>query len=87
MSPGIARRVIELFRKLRPPESAEHNLTPHEIRVLKLMAAGHNVRTAARELKVSSNTIGFHLKTIYTKLRVHSKAEAVAKVLRQGVLR
>jgi DNA-binding NarL/FixJ family response regulator len=87
MSPGIARRVIELFRKFRPPESAEHNLTPHEIRVLKLMAAGYNVKTAARELNVSPNTVGFHLKTIYSKLQVHSKAEAVAKVLRQGLVR
>src|SRR5262249_43808165 len=58
MSPAIARRVVDLFRKFRPPESAEHNLTPHELRVLGLMAQGHNLRTAARELGVSANTAG-----------------------------
>jgi DNA-binding NarL/FixJ family response regulator len=87
MSPSIARRVMELFREFRPPESAGHSLTPHEIRVLRYMAEGHNAATAARELGVSANTVSFHLKNIYLKLQVHSKAEAVAKALRQGFLR
>lgn len=51
------------------------------------MAEGHNAKTAARELGVSANTVSFHMKNIYTKLHVHSKAEAVAKALRQGFLR
>lgn len=87
MSPAIARRVIDLFRQFRPPESATHNLTPHELRVLRMMSEGHNLKTAARELGVSVNTIGFHMKNIYLKLQVHSKAEAVAKALRRGLLR
>ena len=40
MSPGIARRVMELFRQLRPPDSADHDLTPHELRVLRLLEIG-----------------------------------------------
>jgi DNA-binding NarL/FixJ family response regulator len=87
MSPSIARRVMELFREFRPPESAGHRLTPHEVRVLRFMAEGHNAATAARELSVSTNTVSFHLKNIYVKLQVHSKAEAVAKALRRGFLR
>ena len=87
MSPSIARRVMALFREFRPPESAAHSLTPHEVRVLRFMAEGHNAATAARELGVSANTVSFHLKNIYAKLQVHSKAEAVAKALRQGFLR
>lgn len=87
MSPSVARRVIDLFRLFRPPESAGHHLTPHEVRVLRLMADGHNLKTAARELAVSGNTVNFHMKNIYAKLQVHSKAEAVAKALRQGLLR
>src|SRR6185503_1567208 len=38
MSPQIARRVIELFREVRPPARAPHDLTPHEVRVLKLIS-------------------------------------------------
>lgn len=87
LSPAVARRVMELFRKFRPPESAEHDLTPHEIRVLRLMAEGHNVASAAKVLGVTSHTVSYHMKNIYPKLQVHSKAEAVAKALRSGLLR
>lgn len=87
MSPGIARRVLELFRQFRPPEQSAHSMTAHEMRVLKLMAEGFSVRAAARQLEVSPNTVSFHLRSIYGKLAVHSRAEAVAKALRQGFLR
>jgi DNA-binding NarL/FixJ family response regulator len=36
MSPEVARRVIALFREIRPPERADYQLTPHETRLLKL---------------------------------------------------
>ena len=87
MSPEVAARVIRLFRDFRPPEPADHDLTPHEVRLLKLLAEGHNYKTAAAELKVSVNTISFHMKHIYEKLHVHSKSEAVAKALRSGIVR
>jgi DNA-binding NarL/FixJ family response regulator len=87
MSPEVARRVVSLFREIRPPEDAEYHLTPHEIRLLKLLVEGHNYKTAAAELSLSINTIGFHMKSIYEKLQVHSKSEAVAKGLRQHIVR
>ena len=37
MSPEIARRVVNLFREIRPPDRADYRLTPHELRLLKLM--------------------------------------------------
>lgn len=86
MSPEIARRVIELFRRVHPPAASDHDLTPHEVRILKLLVDGHNYKTAAAELGVSVNTIAFHIKHIYGKLQVHSKSEAVAKALRSGIL-
>lgn len=87
MSPEVARRVIGLFSRLRPAEKAEHNLTPHEVRLLQLFAEGHNYKTAAGQLNVSPNTIAFHMKHIYEKLHVHSKSEAVAKALRSQIVR
>ena len=81
MSPEVARRVIALFREIRPPERADYHLTPHETRLLKLFVEGHNYKTAAAELKVSVNTINFHVRSIYDKLQVHSRSEAVAKAL------
>ena len=81
MSPEVARRVITLFREIRPPERADYELTPHETRLLKLFVEGHNYKTAAAELGVSIHTVSFHLRSIYDKLQVHSKSEAVAKAL------
>lgn len=81
MSPEVARRVIALFREIRPPERADYALTPHETRLLKLLVEGHNYKTAAAELRVSVHTVSFHLRSIYEKLQVHSKSEAVAKAV------
>ena len=78
MSPEVAARVIKLFREVRPPEKIDHDLTPHETRLLKLLVEGHNYTTAAAGLGVSYNTIKFHMRHIYEKLQVHSKSEAVA---------
>jgi DNA-binding NarL/FixJ family response regulator len=81
MSPEVARRVIALFREIRPPDRAHYELTPHETRLLKLFVEGHNYKTAATELRVSVNTVNFHVRSIYSKLQVHSRSEAVAKAL------
>jgi len=86
MSPEIARRVLYLFRDIRPPEEASYQLTPHELRLLKLLVEGHSYKTAAAELGVSVKTISFHLQKIYEKLQVHSKSEAVAKALRNRLV-
>ena len=52
MSPEVARRVVALFREIRPPEQADYQLTPHEIRILALLVEGHNYKTAADQLDV-----------------------------------
>jgi DNA-binding NarL/FixJ family response regulator len=87
MSPEVARRIVALFREIRPPEQADYQLTPHEIRILTLLVEGHNYKTAADELNVSINTIRFHMRSIYEKLQVHSKSEAVSKALRNRIIR
>jgi DNA-binding NarL/FixJ family response regulator len=88
MSPEVAARVIALFREFRAPAPPpDHDLTPHEVRLLALLAEGHSYKTAATVLGNSVNTIAFHMKSIYTKLQVHSKSEAVAKALRNRIVR
>ena len=87
MSPEVARKVITLFRDFRPPERVDYDLTPHEIRLLKLLVEGHSYKTAASALSVSVNTVSFHLKSIYEKLQVHSKSEAVAKALQNRLIK
>ena len=86
MSPEVARRVVALFRDIRPPERANYQLTPHEVRLLKLLVEGYNYKTAAIELGVSFHTIHYHMRNIYDKLQVHSKSEAVSKALRDRLV-
>jgi DNA-binding NarL/FixJ family response regulator len=87
MSPEIARKVVALFRDFRPPERGNYDLTPHEERILKLLVEGHSKKTAAAALNVSFHTVSFHLRSIYEKLQVHSKSEAVAKALQQRLIK
>jgi DNA-binding NarL/FixJ family response regulator len=87
MSPEVAARVITLFREFRAPAPPDHDLTPHEVRLLTLLAEGHTFKTAAKALGNSVNTIAFHMKSVYAKLQVHSKSEAVAKALRTRIVR
>jgi DNA-binding NarL/FixJ family response regulator len=86
MSSEIARRVVELFRRFRPPEKAQYELTPHELRLLRLLVEGYSYKSAAAELGVTIHTVSFHVQNIYGKLRVHSKSEAVARALRENLL-
>ena len=87
ISPPVARRVIELFRDIRPPERSDYDLTPHEQRLLSMLVQGHNFKSAAAELRVTVHTISFHMRRIYEKLQVHSKSEAVSKALRERIVR
>ena len=87
MSPEVASRVVALFREFRPPSLADCHLTPHELRLLGLLTEGHSYKTAAATLATSVNTVAFHMKSIYAKLQVHSKSEAVAKALRHRIVR
>jgi DNA-binding NarL/FixJ family response regulator len=87
MTPEVAHQVVRLFREIRPPEKTDEQLTPHELRLLEMLAEGHNYETAAAELSVTTHTISFHLQRIYEKLHVHSKTEAVAKALRNRLIK
>lgn len=87
MTPEIAHKVITLFRDFRPREEPDEELTPHELRLLEMLVEGHNYKTAAAELGVTTHTISFHLQRIYEKLHVHSKTEAVAKALRNRLIK
>ena len=87
MSPAIARKVVTLFRTVRPPSEVAHDLTPQEMQLLRLLSEGHSYESAGANLNVSVNTVRNYVRSVYEKLHVHSKSEAVAKALRRGLLR
>jgi DNA-binding NarL/FixJ family response regulator len=87
MTPGIARRMLELFRdKLTPPNRQQYHLTEREREVLHLLVEGKSYRMIAAELFLSLDTIKTHIRNIYTKLHVNSGTEAVAKALRDRIV-
>jgi DNA-binding CsgD family transcriptional regulator len=75
-----------LFSHIRPPAHVDYGLSPHELRLLALLVDGHNFKTAAAEVGGSANTVAWYMRRIYEKLQVHSKSEAVAKALRDGIV-
>jgi len=86
MSPEIARSVVRLFRQTMPAPDRSYALTPQEVRLLGLLAQGHSYRSAGEQLHVTENTIRNYIRSIYDKLHVHSKSEAVTKALRRGII-
>jgi len=86
MSPEIARKVVTLFQKTGPPEKLDEELTPQEVRLLKLLSQGYSYQGTADRLHISVNTVRDYIRSIYDKLHVHSKSEAVSKALRSRLI-
>src|SRR6266481_2338263 len=87
MSPEIARKVVQLFQKTGPPEKFDEHLTAQEKRILEMLVQGYSYQRAADQLNISINTVRDYIRSIYDKLHVHSKSEAVAKALRNRLIR
>lgn len=88
MTPGIARRVLELFKtNLQPQQTNDtYNLTGQEKKVLQLLVEGRSYKLIAAELFVSIDTVKTHVRNIYAKLHVHSGTEAVSKAIRDRIV-
>jgi len=86
MSPEIARKVVTLFQNTGPTEKIEEQLTPQEVRLLKLLSEGYSYQGASDRLNISINTVRDYIRSIYEKLHVHSKSEAVTKALRSRII-
>ncbi len=74
MSTNIARMVVSSFHKNR-----QTPLSNRELEVLELLSSGKSYSTIANQLFVDKETVKSHIKNIYLKLEVHSKAEAIEK--------
>jgi DNA-binding NarL/FixJ family response regulator len=88
MTPGIARKVLELFKaNLQPLTPAkDYQLTNQEKKVLQLLVQGMSYKMIAAELFVSIDTVKTHVGKMYAKLHVHSGTEAVSLALRDKIV-
>ncbi|RME84719.1 MAG: response regulator [Caldilineae bacterium] len=78
---GTFRQVVRAALASRPAAGALALLTDRERQVLDCLVRGMSNKEIARELVISPNTVKRHLKAIYTKLEVNSRAAAVAKAM------
>lgn len=81
MSTQIARMVVNSF-KITPSDS----LTQRETEVLTQLCKGMSYKMIADALFISEETVRRHIKSIYRKLEVHSKSEAVAKAIKEKLV-
>jgi DNA-binding NarL/FixJ family response regulator len=86
MSSETALKVLEAFRRLVPAKSDQNVLTRREEEILQELVKGNSYKSTADHLFISVHTVRFHIRSIYEKLHVHSKSEAVAKALKEGLL-
>ncbi len=86
INPRIAKRVLELFSSMAPPEGKDYGLTPRERQILERMVEGRIKKEIASDLDMNYHTVDAHIRSIYTKLEVHTRAGAVAKALKERLL-
>lgn len=87
LTPLVARQVLSFFHK--PPKPAVHaqdDLTPREREILSLITNGITTDKIASGLFISPQTVRNHIKNIYGKLQVHSRAQAVSKAIREKLI-
>ena len=87
MSPGVARFVLEAFRRLPPPvpvaAAVEQRLTPREQEMVAAVEQGLSYKMIAARYFISVDTVNNHIRAVYRKLQVRSKGELMALMLRR----
>jgi len=82
MTPQLARRVVQFFAQPASETSPLARLTPGEKDFLDQLANGYAYKEIADRMKISIDTVRSYVRTVYEKLHVHSRTEAVVKYLR-----
>lgn len=85
LSPVIARKILRHFKK-EEPQNPDIELTERETEILTLVAKGLRRGDISQMLGISPHTVASHLKTIYGKLNVSTRAEATVEALRMGLI-
>ena len=80
MTPQLARRVVQYFSQ--SGDSTVSTLTPGEREFLDQLAKGYAYKEIADRMTISIDTVRSYVRTVYEKLHVHSRTEAVVKYLR-----
>ncbi len=85
MNARVARKVMGFFKEVKV-ETLDYQLTTREKEILSHLVNGDSTKTIAKTLFISFQTVGNHIRHIYEKLQVHSRAEAVTKAHREKLI-
>ncbi len=86
MTGSVARKVLQMVPQAKSEEQEKSDLSKKETEILQLLVKGYSYKMIAAELKISIDTVRFHIKKIYDKLHVHSATEAVSKALKDKLI-
>jgi DNA-binding NarL/FixJ family response regulator len=86
MTGSVARKVLKMIPQAENQDQEKTDLTKRETEILHFLVNGYSYKMIAAELKVSIDTVRFHIKKIYDKLHVHSATEAISHALRNKLI-
>ncbi len=86
LSPEVARQIVALVQQKAARRSLRSSLSSQELALVKLLAEGHSYQSSAERLGVTINTVRDRIRSVYEKLQVHTKSEAVSKALRRRLI-
>lgn len=86
ISSEIARKVLEFFSAKNRNFDNEYTLSERELDVLKCLVAGDSYKMTAEHCNISIGTVCCHIHSIYRKLAVNSKSEAVIKAIKERLV-
>lgn len=87
MSAGIARLVLEFVAAGSPVSAEQYDLTSRENTVLAHLVKGYSYKMIAGSMEISIETVKTHIRNIYEKLHVHNQSEAVAKAIKNRIIK
>jgi len=86
LSPAVAERMVQFFKNNISFDTPDYSLTAKEKEVLHHMVDGRSYKMISDSMKISVETVKYHIKNIYRKLHVNSSSEAVVKAIRQNIV-
>jgi len=86
IQPVIASRVLDKLAELSRKTPAGEILSEREIEVLRLMSGGESNKDIADQLSITQSTVKTHITSIFQKLNVTTRTEAVTNALKKGII-
>jgi len=86
IEPAVAGKVLDRFAKLSRQVQIPETLSEREVEVLRLIAKGTSNKIIATSLNIGESTVKTHIQSIFNKLEVNDRTEAVTEAIKKGII-